>query len=132
MSFSTICNMKALRIIHVLFGFLALLCLLWVAAAFVLPSFRESESTRIEGLQADLQRKLEAFRGAKGYYPDSLDALTFTNTPEEIRVQPDVGKMSYKRQDSGYELSHKGCWYFYTLCVSNNGADVFRSTKERM
>ena len=113
--------MKPLRIIHLVFGVLALVPLLLIAAALVLPTFQNAESSRIEGLQEGLQRKLEAYRYARGHYPDSLERLTFTNSPQEIPAQPDLRKMTYRHSESSYELSYRGRWYHYTLSVSNNG-----------
>ena len=48
---------------------------------------------------------MEIYRRIKGQYPESLDALTFTNSPEEIPMQPFVLKMTYRRMESGYDLS---------------------------
>lgn len=124
--------MKPFRIVHMVFGALAAVPLLWLAAALVLPPFRDAEMSRIEGLQACLERKLEAYRGTAGHYPDSLQALAFTNSPQEFRAQSDAKRMTYSRMDSGYQLSYEGFWYNYTLSVSNNGADVFQRTKARL
>ena len=118
--------MRPLRIIHLIFGVLALVPLLLIGAALVLPAFQNAESSRIEGLQACVRSKLEAYRYAKGNYPDTLQALSFTNSPREIRAQPDLGKMTYNHSNSGYELAYTGRWYHYhySLSVSNNGVST--------
>ena len=113
--------MKPFRAIHLLFGILAVIPLAYIAAALVLPPFQHAESSRIEGLEARLERTLEAYRQARGHYPDSLQqALAVANSPHEVRVESDVRKMVYSHTDSGYELSYTGRWYSFTLSVSND------------
>jgi type II secretory pathway pseudopilin PulG len=124
--------MKPFRIVQMLFGVFATLLLLLIAAGWLLPPFQNAENSRIEGLQNYLERALDEYRNAKGSYPDSLQALAFTYSPQEVRAQSDMKKMSYIRKDSGYQLSFKGFWYDYTLSVSNNGSYVFQSAKARL
>jgi hypothetical protein len=121
--------MKPFRIIHFLFGVLASVPLVMIAAALVLSPFQNAESSRIEGLQTELQQSLEAYRQARGHYPDSLlQALTMTNCPRELRAQSDMRKMTYKHTEAGYDVSYNGRWYHSTLSVSNNGASIVSKT----
>ena len=120
--------MKSLRGIHFVFGVLALILLLWIATAIVLPPFQEAERSRIEEMRQELQQKLGAYHEAKGHYPDSTDSLPFTNSRQGTRSQPKLREVKYRRADAGYELSYAGRWYNYTLSVSSNGA----SSIERM
>ena len=57
--------MKPFRVVHLIFGVLALIPLLLIAAALVLPPFQNAESSRIEGLQKHLQEQLEVIIGEK-------------------------------------------------------------------
>ena len=114
--------MKPLRIIHVLFGTFALVPLLVIGATMVLSVYQNADLSRVEGLQAFFRKELQVYHEAKGYYPDSLQALTFTNSPQKFLAQPNLRRTTYRRTDSGYELSCRGWWCRSTLSVSNNGA----------
>ncbi len=98
--------MKPLRVVHWFFGALVLSILLGLAAAFILQPFKSAEDSPAEAAVSRVQKKLEAYRGANGQYPDSLEALAFTNSPQEMRLLPLVHKMTYRRLESGYELSY--------------------------
>ena len=109
--------MKALRVIHFLFGVALLAVLLGIAWIFVWPSVQAAESSRVEAVQTKLQEKLDAYQQANGQYPDSLQVLLFTNSRQEIRMLSDIRKTSYHDTQSGYTLSYEGSCR-YTLSVS--------------
>ena len=109
--------MKTLRVIHFLFGVASLAVLFVIAWVFMWPSFQAAESSRVEAVQKKLQAKLDAYHEANGQYPDSLQVLVFTNSPQEIRMLSDIRKMSYHYTHSGYALSYEGACR-YTLSVS--------------
>ena len=117
--------MKPLRAIHVIFGILAIVPLVLIAASLVLTPLQNAESSRVESLGSELQQSLEAYHQGQGHYPDSLlQAVTAGRSPQTPEAQPDLREVTYKRTNSGYELSYKGRWCHYTLSVSNNGASV--------
>lgn len=113
---------KPFRTVHTLAGILATIPVLLIVAAVVLLPFQKTESAYIGELQTCVERKVEAYRRATGSYPGSLQALSFTNTPQEIAARPYLKKMAYSREERSYELSYKGLWYHYALSVSNHGA----------
>jgi hypothetical protein len=81
--------------------------LVLIAAALVLTPVQKVASLRIEGLGGRMQQSLEAYRQADGRYPDSLvQAISEASSPQGLGAQPDLRKMTYKRGDSGYELSN--------------------------
>jgi len=100
--------MKALLLIHKLFGVavLALACLFgWIVYA----SIRNGrEASRVEVMQTALEAKLAAYRRATGEYPDSLQLLSFTNSSQEVQMLPGIRKISYRHTKSGYVLSYEG------------------------
>ncbi len=100
--------MKALRVIHKLFGVavIALACLFgWIIYASVRNG---QEASRVERVQAALEAKLAAYHRAKGEYPDSLQLLSFTNSAQEAQMLPDIQKISYQHTPSGYVLFYEG------------------------
>jgi type II secretory pathway pseudopilin PulG len=100
--------MKSLRFIHFVFGILALAALLSVAWMFVSPHFQAAEVARVDAVQTRLQAQLDAYQREHGSYPDSLQALTFTNSSRDIQV---LQKMSYHHAQTGYTLSYDGSYH---------------------
>jgi len=62
--------------------------------------------------------KLKNYHRMNGHYPDSTKALSFTNSPQEIQMLPEVRRIQYRRTAQGYEFRHasiyepeqKGSW----------------------
>ncbi|SRR5258706_4634004 len=64
----------------------------------------EQESKRIGEVMAAVEQKLEAYHESTGYYPESMDVLTFSSSPKEIRMLPDLKKIRYRRTPSNYAI----------------------------
>lgn len=116
--------MKLRPFIHFIFGILALVALIWIAVTLLSTPLKNAEIRRSEALKSSLQTQLEGYRSAQGQYPRSLTELKFTNALEEIPERHDLQNCAYRPADSGYELSHTGRWYQWTLLVSNYGASI--------
>ena len=68
----------------------------------------DREVRRVDEMFTALRMKLEAHKKQVGRYPDSLAALTFTNSSVEKNIQIDFQKLSYRRIRWGYLLSYRG------------------------
>jgi hypothetical protein len=99
--------MKALRLIHNYLGNIGLAILLAIIAMFVWRCFQDAKASRMEIVENKMLERLEACHQANGRYPDSLQALVVTNSPQEIQMLADVGMIDYQRTNSGFILSYK-------------------------
>jgi hypothetical protein len=115
--------MKMRRIIYFVLGIaiLAIFC-----APFAQYAKRE-EASRMSVAERILSDKLLAYFQANRHFPNSIDALLFTNTEDEIQALTDVRKISYQCLDDGlhYGISYRGFWGYRISAVSNN----FRKTE---
>ena len=68
----------------------------------------DDEASRIAAVQTILEEKLAAYHMANGGYPESLHILTFTSSPQEVRLLSDIRKMNYQPTQDGYVLSYEG------------------------
>jgi len=59
-------------------------------------------------IKAVLMQKLEAYHEANGRYPDSIGVLSFTNSPQEIGMLPDLKKIRYRRTQTDYSIGWDG------------------------
>lgn len=75
----------------------------------------QSEERRIMVAEKILVRKLEVYQIANGRYPDSIEALSFTNSTIEKQVLPDIQQLSYQRNGSGYILKYDSLFGFHSL-----------------
>lgn len=73
-----------------------------------------SEEQRVMVAEKVLIRKLEAYQIAHGSYPDSIEALTFTNSTIERQVLPDIQQLRYQRDGSGYTLKYDSLLGFHS------------------
>jgi len=55
----------------------------------------QQEFKRMYEVKAVVEKKLEAYQQATGHYPDTIDVLIFTNSPEEIAMLPDLKKIRF-------------------------------------
>jgi len=51
---------------------------------------------------------VEAYYKTHAQYPDSIAALSFTNSPRETDILPDLRKIRYRRTESGYSVGWVG------------------------
>lgn len=69
----------------------------------------QQESARMYEIKAVLQQKLEAYHEANGRYPDSIDVLSFTNSPQEIGMLSDLKKkVRYRLTKTDYAIGWDG------------------------
>jgi hypothetical protein len=68
------------------------------------------EFKRMYEVKAVVEQKLEAYHQATGHYPDSIDVLAFTNSPQEIEMLPDLKKIRYRRTPSDYAIGWDGVY----------------------
>src|SRR5215472_16146405 len=73
-----------------------------------------SEEQRVIVAEKVLVRKLETYQLAYGHYPDSIAALSFTNSALEKQVLPDVQQLSYERTSSGYTVKYDSLLGFHS------------------
>ena len=55
-----------------------------------------------------VEQKLEAYHQANGHYPDSIAVLSFTNSPQEAGMLPDLKKIRYRLTKSDYAVGWDG------------------------
>jgi hypothetical protein len=100
--------MKALRTILILLG----LVVLSFAPVLIVDHYKArkaaEEVERMTTVKLVVTQKLEAYYRAKGQYPDSLDVLSFTNSPQEIQMQPELKKIWYRHTSSNYDIGWDG------------------------
>ena len=56
--------------------------------------------------------KVEAYQKETGHYPDSITVLSFTNSPQEIAILPELNKIRYRRTADGYALGWDGSYVY--------------------
>jgi len=66
------------------------------------------EFRRMYEVKAVVMQKVEAYHQATGHYPNSLDVLSFTNSPQEIEMLPDLKKIRYRRTLSDFAVGWDG------------------------
>jgi hypothetical protein len=112
--------MKAFRVIHFLFG-VVVIALVWMFGWDYYKSVKcQQEASRVMAAETMLVGKLEDYQKASGHYPDSTEVLSFTNSPEEIQMLPDVQRIQYRRTESGYALRYDGIYGYHSSEVSNS------------
>jgi len=60
------------------------------------------EFERMIAVRLVVEEKVEAYQKVNGHYPDSIAVLSFTNSPQEIAMLPDLKKIRYRRTADGY------------------------------
>ncbi len=100
--------MKASRVIVIVVGLLVLT----VAPMLIIDNYKArkcmGEASRMMAVKRVVMEKLEAYQELHGQYPDSIAVLSFTNSPEEIGMLPDLKKIRYRRTKSGYSVGWIG------------------------
>jgi hypothetical protein len=100
-------TVKILRFTHNRFGYIGIVCLLGAVAMLVWHCFRETKASRMEATENKIIERLKAYHQANGHYPDSLQILIATNSPQEIQMLADAQLINYQRTNGGYVLSYK-------------------------
>jgi hypothetical protein len=102
--------MKTYRTIFIVFG----VAVLAVAPMLIVDSYKarksQQEFKRMYEVKAVVEQKLEAYHQTTGHYPDSIDVLTFTNSPDEIAMLPDLKKIRYRRTPTDYSVGWDGVY----------------------
>ena len=60
----------------------------------------------MEAAMMILIEKLKEYQRASGHYPVSTEALSFTNSPQEIQMLPNVRRIQYQLTEQGYALRY--------------------------
>jgi hypothetical protein len=98
--------MKSPDGMHFLFGIFVCAIVLPMTWNYVKTTRTEEEQSRVTVAEDILTRKLEVYHLAHGCYPDSIAALSFTNSGLEIQMLPEIQQLKYWRTQSGYELKY--------------------------
>jgi type II secretory pathway pseudopilin PulG len=102
--------MKRFRTILIVLGVVVLA----VAPMLIVDSYKarkvQQEFERMTTVKSVVEEKVEAYRKANGHYPDSLAVLSFTNSPQEIEMLPDLKKIRYRRTDADYVVGWDGVY----------------------
>jgi hypothetical protein len=103
---------KTVRTILIVLGVMVL----GVAPMLIVDSYKarkaHQELKRTYEVKAIVEQKLEAYHQITGHYPDSIDVLTFTNSPQEIELLPDLKRIRYRRTPSNYAVGWEGVYVF--------------------
>jgi hypothetical protein len=98
--------MKSLGGMHFLFGIFLIAIVLPLSWNYFETAWANKTQTHAALVEDIVERKLEMYKLANGQYPDSINALAFTNSTLEIQMLPDIQKIKYYRTQSGYELKY--------------------------
>jgi hypothetical protein len=98
--------MKSPDGMHFLLGIFVCAIVLPLTWNYVKATRTQEEQSRVTIAEDILTRKLEVYHLAHGCYPDSIAALSFTNSGLEVQVLPDIQQIKYRRTQSGYVLKH--------------------------
>jgi len=112
--------MKAFRAIHFLFGVVALALVFGIGLHYYESIQNQREASRMMAAQTMLVGKLEDYQRANGHYPNSTEALSFTNSPQEIQMLPDIRRIQYRCTQSGYALRYDGIYGYHSSEVSSS------------
>jgi hypothetical protein len=103
--------MKYLRPIFIIFLMVAVTMVppLWVSSIKARKSKEEFE--RMILVKSIVREKVEAYEQTTGHYPDSLDVLSFTNSPQELEIASELSNnISYRRTLQGYAIGWDGLY----------------------
>jgi len=82
------------------------LAILAISNVFAARATR-AKRTKTFTAQRAIFAKLEAYEKDHGHYPESLDALSFTNTPAERELLSEVKKFQYRIDERGnFDLAY--------------------------
>jgi len=87
---------------------------LTVAPMLIVDSYKagkcRQEALRMMAVEMKLIEKLQAYKEASGIYPDSIAMLSFTNSPQELEMLPDLQKIRYSSSKTNYYLGWVGLY----------------------
>ena len=102
--------MKPFRTTLIVLG----LAVLAVAPMLVVDSYKagkcRQEALRMMAIEMKLIEKLQAYKEASGIYPDSIAMLSFTNSPQELEMLPELQKIRYSSSKTNYYLGWVGLY----------------------
>jgi hypothetical protein len=98
--------MKSPDGMHFLLGIFVCAIVLPLSWNYVKTTRTQAEQSRVTIAEDILTRKLEVYHMAHGSYPDSIAALSFTNSSLEVQVLPDIQQLKYWRTQSGYTIKY--------------------------
>jgi len=107
--------MKTIRTILIVIGLLALVA----APILIIDSYKARrcmrEASRLNAVRLVVRDKVEAYYKSHGQYPDSITILSFTKSPQEMEILPDLRKIRYRRTETGYSVGWVGDYGAWSL-----------------
>jgi type II secretory pathway pseudopilin PulG len=100
--------MKAFRTTFIILGVAVLVVAPMLVVDYYKAARSQQEALRMMAVHTMLVGKLEAYKRMTGHYPNSTEALSFTNSPQEIQMLSDIRRIQYRRTESGYALRYDG------------------------
>ena len=100
--------MKAFRTTLIIFGIAVLIVAPMLIVDYYKARKSQQEQLRMMAVTLVVDKKVEAYKKANGHYPDSIDVLSFTNSPQEIEMLPDLKKIRYRHTQSDYAVGWDG------------------------
>jgi hypothetical protein len=98
--------MKSPDGMHFLLGIFVCAIVLPLSWNYVKTTRTQAEQSRVTIAEDILTRKLEVYHMAHGSYPDSIAALSFTNSSLEVQMVPDIQQLKYWHTQSGYTIKY--------------------------
>ena len=103
-------HLKPFQTILIITGVAALA----VAPMLIVDNYKsrkcEQEALRMMAIETNLFEKLAAYKEASGHYPDSIAELSFTNSPQELELLPDLQKIRYTSNGTNFYLGYVGLY----------------------
>lgn len=109
--------MKRIEGMHFLFGIFVCVLVLPLSWSYVTGRRTAEEQERIIVAEDILTRKLEMYEMANGHYPESVAALSFTNSDIERESLPSIDQIKYERTPNGYTLRYRDFFGYHSLVV---------------
>ena|SRR5215469_16303784 len=105
--------MKPFRYFLIVFGVGILAIVPFLVTDLSRAQRSQAEFKRMMFVKRAVEEKVETYKQATGHYPDSMAALSFTNSPQEIEMIPDLKKIRYRHTGTSYDVGYDGTYGGY-------------------